>query len=255
MILTRQLRYSFAASSLTAAALLILSPHARAAQLFDASADFDPTSNPSGINGGAYSYGYTPTLGGTFSLLTGTFTNGPVKGYHHTSLPDGAPSIAKNTNNAVHNQPAGASTITYQPLQLVLHPGSGSEYAVLRFTAPQAGTYSYDAAFNGADSGATTTDVHVLVNSIGVDTAGINFGGGTNTATLSSPSVLLTAGDTIDFAVGKANSTFFFDSTGLFATVTLVPEPSAFILLAAGALSIAALRLRHIKSRAKAGSY
>jgi PEP-CTERM motif len=225
-----------------------------ASQVFDASADFDPTSNPSGINGGAYSYGYTPTLGGTYSLLAGTFTNGPVVGYKHPSLPDGAPSIAKNTNNAVHNQPAGASTITYQPLQLVLHPGSGTEYAVLRFTAPQAGTYTYAAAFNGADSGTTTTDVHILVNNIGVDTAGINFGGGSSTATFSSPSIVLASGDTIDFAVGKANSTFFFDSTGLFATVALVPEPSALILLAIGGLAVAALRLRHIKSRPMAGS-
>lgn len=225
-----------------------------ASQIFDASADFDTASNPSQINGGTYSYGYTPTLGGAFSLLTGTYTNGPIAGYNHTSLPDGAPSVTKNTANAVHVLAGGASSITYQPHQLVLHPGSGTEYAVLRFTSPQAGTYTYAADFNGADGVATTTDVHVLINSLGVDAAGINFGGGTNTATFSSPSIALAAGDTIDFAVGKANSTFFFDSTGLFATVTLVPEPSALILLAVGGLAVAALRLRHFKSRSRAGS-
>ena len=40
-----------------------------ASQIFDASADFDPTSNPSAINGGTYSYGYTNILGGPFFLL------------------------------------------------------------------------------------------------------------------------------------------------------------------------------------------
>ncbi|MGD9721480.1 MAG: PEP-CTERM sorting domain-containing protein [Pirellulales bacterium] len=213
-----------------------------ASQIFDASADFDSTSNPSGVNGGTYSYGYTPTLGGAFSLLPGTFINGPVEGYN--AGPAGSsPALSKNTSNAPHDLFPG-SVIHYEPQQLVLHPGGGGEYAVLRFTAPQAGNYSYDAAFSNADSLGATTDVHVLIGGVAAASDGINVGGGGSTATLSSPSVFLPAGQTLDFAVGVGNGSFVFDSTGLFASVALVPEPSTIVLLAAGIAVLAAGTVR-----------
>lgn len=210
-----------------------------ASQIYDASADFDPAHNPSSINGGTYSYGYTNILGGPFSLLPGTFTNGPLAGYSYPSLPDTAPNVYKNTSDDPFLL---LGTIHFEPHQLMLHPGNGGQYAVLRFTAPLSGTYSYDATFNAA--GGATTDVHVLINSIDAATAGINVGGGGNTATFSSPSLSLAAGDTIDFAVGYGNSSFLFDSTGLFATVTLVPEPSTAALLVAGIAALAAAAIR-----------
>ncbi|MBX9791044.1 MAG: PEP-CTERM sorting domain-containing protein [Pirellulales bacterium] len=207
--------------------------------MFDASADFDPAHNPSSINGGTYSYGYTNTLGGPFSLLPGTFTNGPLAGYSYPSLPDTAPNVYKNTSDDPFLL---LGTIHFEPHQLMLHPGNGGEYAVLRFTAPVTGTYSYDATFNAA--GGATTDVHVLINSINLATAGINVNGGGSTADLSSPSILLSAGDTIDFAVGYGNGSFLFDSTGLFANVAMVPEPSTMVLLAVGVVGIAGFAAR-----------
>lgn len=208
-----------------------------ASQVFDASADFDPAHNPSAINGGTYSYGYTTSLGGPFSLLPGTFTNGPLAGYNHPSLPDTAPAVYKNTSNSPFVLSGG---IQFEPQQLMLHPGNGGEYAVLRFTAPIAGTYSYSAIFNSADIAGASTDVHVLINSINAATAGIYVNGGGSTATLASPSLSLVAGDTIDFAVGRGNSSFLFDSTGLFASVAMVPEPSTLGLVASGAMLLAA---------------
>ena len=246
MILAGRLKCSLVTAAV-AIALLLPSPHASASQIFDASADFDPASNPSGINGGTYSYGYTPTLGGAFSLLPGTFTNGPVEGYN--AGPAGsAPALSKNTSNSPHDLFPG-TVIHYEPQQLVLHPGSAGEYAVLRFTAPQAGNYSYDATFSNADSLGATTDVHVLIGGVSAASDGINVGGGGATATLSSPSVFLPAGQTLDFAVGVGNGSFVFDSTGLFASVALVPEPSTLAMLAVGVISLAGFAARFRRRR------
>jgi len=51
--------------------------------------------------------------------------------------------------------------------------------------------------------------------------------------------ISLAAGDTIDFAVGYgANGDYFFDSTGINATVGAVPEPATAALLLGGVLAV-----------------
>ena len=122
-----------------------------------------------------------------------------------------------------------------------MDPGDSGQYADVRFTAPAAGDYSWTAhRLDAGNSFPTTTDVHVLVNSISVADGFINLNGGGNTASFSSPEVALPAGGTVDFVVGWGNGDASYDGTGLFATVTAVPEPSSLTLLGLGVMSLLA---------------
>jgi hypothetical protein len=72
---------------------------------------------------------------------------------------------------------------------------------VIRFTAPDAGTFVLATSFTGIDfAGPTTTDVHVLLNGSSIFDGNVDgFGPGSGpsfTTTLT-----LHAGDTVDFAV------------------------------------------------------
>ena len=59
----------------------------------------------------------------------------------------------------------------------------------------------------------------------------------------SGPSFMTTltlhTGDTVDFAVGfGTDGSYLFDSTGIAATLTSVPEPASLTLLAVGAVGV-----------------
>ena len=117
----------------------------------------------------------------------------------------------------------GGTTITFKPDQLVIHPGPGGQYDVVRFTAPGVNTYSISTAFFGVDSRPTTTDVHVLRNGVSLFDGNINTYNPDSGLTFSK-TVTLSTGDTIDFAVGiGSNGNFYSDSTGLQARITPVP--------------------------------
>jgi hypothetical protein len=115
-----------------------------------------------------------------------------------------------------------------------MHPGPQDQYSVIRFTAPNAGTFVLATSFTGIDVDQTTTDVHVLHDGSSIFNGNVHgFGSGSGpsfTTTLT-----LHAGDTIDFAVGYgADGNYFNDSTGISATLSSVPEPASLILLALG---------------------
>ncbi len=193
--------------------------------IYDASADFDISNNPSQINGGAYSYGYETTLGSSFTLFPDYISSAPLAGYDVVGFaPDDTPALYKNTSDSTYV----VGGITYQPDQLVLHPGISGQYSVLRFTAPSTGVYAFDATFNAADSHPTTTDLHILVDNTQIDSGGINVDGGGSTAEFSSTSLPLLAGETLDFEVGYGNGNKLYDSTGLFATVANIASDSTW---------------------------
>jgi hypothetical protein len=78
------------------------------------------------------------------------------------------------------------------------------------------------ATFEGIDVGPTTTDVHLRHNSADAAPAGyINLNGGTNTFSFAM-SLIVAAGDTVDFAVGDGGNGFTNDSTALAASVCAV---------------------------------
>jgi hypothetical protein len=118
--------------------------------------------------------------------------------------------------------PVQVSTLTARPGQFFLHPGPQDQYSIARWTAPRAGTYAVQATFEGIDVGPTTTDVHLRHNSADAAPAGyINLNGGTNTFSFAM-SLIVAAGDTVDFAVGDGANGFTNDSTALAASVCAV---------------------------------
>jgi hypothetical protein len=217
------------------AALCLATATARAD--YDVAADFSASINPNGV----WTYGWTQNLGGAFVVNTirGTASGLDVWTGSVVSPLGTWPAIVHNgTNQSV----TLSNTVTYAPGQFGMHSGPGGEYAVVRFTAPISGGYLLTSRFSGLDFvGPTTTDVHVLLNNSAVFSAAVNsFGAGPSY----SPSSVfsLQAGDTIDFAVGfGANGNYFFDSTGLSARISAIPEPATLLQFAAGVLFLLAL--------------
>lgn len=164
------------------------------------------------------------------------FGNGNVTGFyvHNNAL---VPAAVVNTSNGAVG-PVGPVPGPLASHQILLHPGgtSGNAFtppiydAILRFTATAAGNYSYSALFSALDSG-TTID-GVLHN---------------NAVIANSGSLFLGAGDHLDFFVNAAGD-ISNDSTGLFASVSTVPDGGNAALLLGGSLLalVAAERLRRI---------
>ena len=215
--------------------------------VYDAALDFSLNSNPNGV----WSYGYSDTLGSTFVLddlnaqeSSGLYTwrnasqepNGPNFAYNPTA----SPIIIDDTATG------GTDHMVWAPYQLSLGPGSGFQYSVLRFTPPESGEYQVQGAFSSVDQyyGAKT-DVHILVNGTSF------FDGlvwGTDSVVSFDQPLQLNVGDVLDFAVGPFGGNWGWDTTGLSATITPVPEPSTIGLFAAGLLLVYRVRSKQSDS-------
>src|SRR5688572_25609400 len=122
-----------AAAMLVAHAALV--PRASAAVVYDAAADFSPTSNPNG----AWSFGFEyPTLGGLFTLES---SSGSVMGLDYWASNAG-PTLPAAFHNPTSSTILYGGSAVIEGDQLVLHPGQLGEYSIARFTAPAAGTYT-----------------------------------------------------------------------------------------------------------------
>ncbi len=194
------------------------------ATTWDAAADFSATTttNPNSV----WSYGYNPAaLAGyqfeAFDSFAATATTATWNDSNYISL--GTPAFWKNLS--------GSTVVTTLPGQVALHPGpdSSADEAILRFTAPQAGVYSISAQFFAGDSG--ETDAWIVLN--GDFASPLSSLGVTSTnPSYTAPSLLLAAGDTLDFVVGSHGS-YFSDTTPLAVQVSAVPElPTAWLALA-----------------------
>jgi len=205
-------------AAIVALAGLAWSVRPPAAHADDAAAGFVPTANPAS----PWSYGWTPTLAGAFTLLAthGTDANGLDNWRDATNL-----------TQVTHNGTPGGKTVgnAYTPAGgLDLQPGNGGQYVVARWTASQDGSYTVHARlasrmlptmFMSAEvavllDGAVAYDRYV--SATGQERGDVN---GT---------FALTAGQTIDFVVGDAHDGLGPDLVGLDATVDEeLPEPAS----------------------------
>lgn len=206
---------------------------------WDLEAEFNATSNPSG----AWTYGYSATLGGTFVSFTEA---GSASGIDYWTNVAGAATDA--TPGVLHNPgptPIQSGTTQLPADGVSLHPGAAGEYAIARFTVPSDGLYDFVVNFSSSDTAGATVDVHALLNDVPMFGAGINTAGGGMVQAFSPAAPLsLAAGDVIDFAVGFGNGSYQFDNTAISATVSRVPEPSVSLLALATTLVVLAGRRR-----------
>ena len=184
---------------------------------YSATNDFSLNSDPNGV----WSYGWESSLESTFNFDAFSANTYPLEKWYSGQSGDGNPGIYYN-NSASSYQPGSE---IWQPYQIIMHPGSGGQDSILRWTAPSSGTYTFDTGFIGQDTVGTTTDVHFLLDDSSLFDADV-FG---YQATQSFDTTLkLNAGDTIDLAVGFGNGSYYYDSTGVSESITNVtnlPEP------------------------------
>ena len=234
---------------IAAVVVLYAAPALKAGVVYSAAADFSPNANPNGV----WTYGWSSTLTSSFILDT-AHTNFQGLDFWEGSAPGayalGYPLVYHNGTNSAINY---VGTVLVQPGQLVFHPGPGGEFGIIRFTAPEAGTFELSTAFSGLDFvGPTSTDVHVLLNGSAIFNGTIEGYGGSSGLSFSK-TLTLAMGDTLDFAVGYGtNHDYAFDSTAINATLSSVPEPSSMALMLIGGLTLAtrsACRCRSFRRR------
>jgi hypothetical protein len=209
------------------------------AGLWNACDDFSITNgNPNG----QWSYGskLPSDLGGGFVGAYVAEENTLFKSWHAERIDGGAPAVSLNISD---HTVAGID-----PGELCVHPGSSAlEYqdylnqvATVRWTAPEAGTYSIWGMFGEGDRRGSRGDVDVYIYKNGSCLMSVF---GTYDDEYFDLFESLAKGDTIDFMVGNAGD-FGWDSTPLYATISTVPEPFSLVILGGGALIVALRRRR-----------
>jgi hypothetical protein len=202
---------------------------AKADTIYDAASGFSNSNNPTGV----WSYGYSQTLGGTFTVYTGQAIDSGIDFWGRGSMTawTTVPWVAHNSTDLLVDWNTASGHVHFQPGQLGFHPGldSVNQFSIIRFTSPTAGLFDLSSSFSGLDmTEGTTTGVQVRLNGSSLFTGQVNGSVGTSyTKTL-----MLAVGDTVDFTVDwGVNGTAYFDSTGVSATLTAVPTPSSFAAL------------------------
>jgi hypothetical protein len=185
---------------------------------FDLSRDFSLVGNPNG----AWSYGRQDTIGGAFTLLGTAKTN-----YANAAVLVWA--INSYSQPAILHNDSGVTVITdgghgnYPPETTWFAPGPEGQpgnYAVTRFTVPAGGDGTYQLMTTARPSYSASlqldTDFHVTRNNVEIFAVALS---GTETAGYTN-SIVLAAGDTIDFAVGRgADDSYIWSGLKVEATL------------------------------------
>jgi hypothetical protein len=217
-------------SLVVAAMITVLTPGISNAIIWNDVADFS-SSNPSG----AWRYGQG-TTGFTFSPYTvfSTACNGQsgVSCWQPSVIAFGVPLVGKNTTGSTLN----FGTVVLPTDVLWVHPQALD--SIVQWTAPTAGVYNISGFFELLDVTPNGIFVGIYDNSASVFAGALTSPGATapNTPGQKLPfsfPLSLAANDVISFGVNSGGN-FFFDSTGLAATITSVPEPTSLSLLASG---------------------
>ncbi len=204
---------------------------------FDLSSDFSKAQTTAST--WQYGYSATPSLAPEqFRLDTYLDRLLPISFWHPLTNVRGASGYYPY---AAHN---GSAQSQLEPTrgwaaragQIAMEGSNSGQYSLIRFVAPEAGTYRIAAQFEGIHFRLSSTDVHVLHNSAHLFDADIDgYGGDPNFHVIEgrypsaqyTGSVRASAHDVITFAVGYGkNKTNFNDTTGLFARITLLAPSS-----------------------------
>jgi hypothetical protein len=213
--------------------LALLAPEATT---HDISADFSFQRNPNKV----WQYGYSATNSldpSQFRLDGYADPSGPIGFWHpsvsHQPGPGWYPYIAFNSTN--QSQFGSKKGWAARAGEIAMEASNSGQFSLVRFVAPEDGTYKVSAQFEGIHFGLSTTDVHVLHDGTALFDADIDgYGGdpafhkveGTHPTAAYSAEVELKTNDTVTFAVGYGkNKTNYCDTTGLFAQVVLISRP------------------------------
>ncbi len=199
---------------------------------YDPSLQFSPTLNPNGV----WSYGYESVpIGSPFNLLT---LPAPVPAVPGPAI-DSWQDPAFGAIGVFHNGTAIPQTVTtvgseisqFDPGMLAMNAGPNDQFAMVQFTAPVNGIYTFQGVFQGIDTVGTVSSVYLLENNIVVASGSVlGFGPGSDVP-LSAGPILLAAGQTLTYAVGGGpfnSMTALIDAQ---VSAVAVPEPSIYALL------------------------
>lgn len=221
-----------------------------------------------------WGFGYQTTLADPLVLFDNPLIPpgdaGITQAWYATAYPSGSPSIYVTPNNGpnAYYYFLSGGNVTINP-GVGTNPPAGSQdppvrgvYTTVRWTAPADGLYSVDALFQGNATKTwhgkwATSDVNVAVNGASMFSGGIDGfvggipgaepGGGPLPGQAYQQILSLTAGATLDFAVGPGfdtNAGSGGDATRLQLTIASVPEPTTLWLIAMIGLAITGMRAR-----------
>ena len=201
----------------------------KATTIYNVVNDFSLSSNPNG------QWSYMQDTGSGPQSLTYSSSNLPVLGGLNVWWSDQAvPNSVVVCQNRV-----GATLIiesmVYPPNLLLLDPESDT--VIVRWTAPESGTWDVSGLFQGIDVNEQPHSVEILKNYDTLVLAPTTMSEYGQVVPFNQP-VSLVAGDTIDFVVGDYTVTYGDLATGLSATISPTPEPSTVALLAVGAVGM-----------------
>lgn len=210
---------------------------------WDISSNFSTTNNPSG----AWTYGWVPSLGGTFSAYTACKSIGPVQDFGNTrwwvTSGEGAAewdcqhgSIYKNMDNSASYGNSGIGMEPYMVLSDSPY-NDANKKCVARWTSPINGILTISSKFTGQYNhvgvNRTESDIWIVKNNqtgspvfnghisgyAGLSTNSYTDSYGTNPVVTYSGSITINLGDTVDFVVASSRN-WNGDVTGLAITLT-----------------------------------
>jgi len=219
----------------------IVTPSARADAVYDAVGDLTRQSMDEGIDpNGAWSYGYRSTVSSNdFSLFSECTTSG------YFGNPDALIWTVPPQESffGVYKNFTGATLrsvdITFPTDELLLHPGFDGNFAIVRWTAPEDGLYQLATTFTSRYDGGDN-EVYVVVNGSSVF-HGTVHGPSVDPSQQSAAyaaTLPLDSGTTIDFLVGETATHWLGGEVGFTTQIREVPEPSTFVLVGIGAISL-----------------
>lgn len=215
----------------------LLTVPAAASIIYDATAEFSVTDNPNGV----WSYGYWGTIEDPDTFTTYDYVQdledlgqpAGVKVWHRAPAGTWDPGVAYNTTDSVIVAPWG----TYNPHQIYIGPaGPNPNGCIVRWTAPASGTYAVSALFTRVSLAYGASTYAETQGWVGSEKMYTLVGDGTWSGTYT-----VASGETIDFVARLVEDNPFTNvPTQLNATITLVPEPSALVLVSTALLGLLA---------------